>query len=136
MDELNAARQRAQETALDEAVADGRIAQEQADLIRARQALQSYLDPEALFAQALGVSTEDLQNYHQQGLSISQILDKAGKTAIEVREALQAAHQAALQQAVSDGVITQDQADQLESGRFGGMGLRAPHAPGFEGGRH
>jgi hypothetical protein len=66
---------------------------------------------------------------------LSQILDEAGKTALEVREAMQAAHQAAIEAAISDGVITQEQADQLQSGGFGGMGFKGPHGPGQEGGR-
>lgn len=121
IDKLQAARQQAESDLLAQAVANGTITQEQADMIKARQALQSYLDPNALFAKALGINTEQLQTYRDQGLTLSEILAKVGKTAIEVRDAEQAAYQAAVAKAVSDGVITQDQADQILSGGFRGL---------------
>ncbi len=135
VDELDAARQQAQESALEQAIADGSITQEEVDQMRARQALQSYLDPQALLAQALGINAEQLQDYRDQGLTMTQILDDVDMTAVQVREAMQVAHQDAVAQAVSDGVITQEQADQLQNGRFGDMGFKGPHGPGREGGR-
>jgi len=121
VDDLNAARQQAQSDLLAQAVADGKLTQEQADLILARQALQSYLDPEVLFAEALGVSADQLQTYRDEGLTLSQILEKVNKTAAEVRDAQQAAYQAAVQEAVSNGVITQAQADQILAGGSRGL---------------
>jgi hypothetical protein len=128
--ELQTARQNAQDAQLAQAVTNGDITQEQADMIKARRALQSYLDPNALFAQALGLTTDELQSYRDQGLTLSQILEKAGKTASEVRDSEQAAYEAAIQKAVTDGVITQSQADQFLNGNFKGMG------PGFGRGFH
>jgi hypothetical protein len=118
--ELAVARQEALDAMLAQAVADGAITQEQADLIKARQALKAYLDPQALFAQALGITPEQLQAYREQGLSLSEILAESGKTAVQAREALQAAYQDAIDKAVADGVITQDQADQIQAGGFPG----------------
>jgi hypothetical protein len=122
VDELDAAKTQAQDQMLADAVANGELTQDQADLIKARQALQSYLDPDALFAQALGITTDQLQSYRDEGLSLSEILDEVGKTATEVRDAEQAAFEEALQQAVSDGVITQAQADQILANGFRGLG--------------
>ncbi len=122
VDKLEAARQQAESDLLAQAVANGTLTQEQADMIKARQALQSYLDPNALFAQALGISTAQLQTYRDQGMTLSQILAQVGKTAVEVRDAEQAAYQAAVAKAVSDGVITQAQADQILAGGFRGAG--------------
>lgn len=138
VDKLKAARQQAESDLLAQAVANGTITQEQADMIKARQALQSYLDPNTLLAQALGISTEQLQTYRDQGMSLSQILAKVGKTAIEVRDAEQAAYQAAVAKAVSDGVITQSQADQFLAGGFRGLeGFGCgPEFGGFGRGRH
>ncbi len=120
-DQLQAARQEAQTEILAQAVANGTLTQEQADLIQAREALQSYIDPNTLFAQALGITTDQLQAYRDQGMTLSQILGEVGKTALEVRDAEQAAYQAALQKAVGDGVITQAQADQIQSEGFRGL---------------
>ena len=121
VDKLNAARTQAEDQMLADAVANGELTQEQADMIKARQALQSYLDPNALFAEALGISTDQLQSYRDQGLSLSEILNKAGKTAVEVRNAEQAAYQSAIQKAVTEGVITQAQADQVLANGFHGL---------------
>ena len=134
VEELQSAREEAQSARLAEAVADGTLTQEQADLIQARVALKSYLDPQALFAEALGISVEQLQAYRDEDLSLSEILAEVGMTAAEVREAQQAATQAALEQAVADGVITQEQADQLQAGGFRGFG-RFGRGPAHEGGR-
>jgi len=132
VEELQSAREEAQSAMLAQAVEEGLLTQEQADLILARRALQSYLDPEALFAEALGITVEQLQGYRDEGLSLSEILAESGMTAVEAREALQAAREAAFQQAVDDGAITQDQADQILDdgflgGCFGGLG----HHGGF-----
>jgi len=122
LDKLQAAQKTALKSVLDQAVANGTLTQAQADLIEAQQALQSYIDPKALFAQALGISTDQLQTYRDQGMTLTQILNQVGKTAIEVRDAEQAAYQAAIQQAVTDGAITQAQADQVLASGFRGIG--------------
>lgn len=129
VEELQSAREEAQSAMLTQAVEDGLLTQDQADLILARRALQSYLEPEALFAEALGITVEQLQGYRDDGLSLSEILAESGMTAVEAREALEAAREAAIQQAVEDGAITQDQADQILDdsflgGGFGGFGHR------------
>lgn len=116
--ELTAAKQEALDAMLAQAVADGVLTQEQAELIKARQALKAYLDPQALFAEALGITPEQIQAYRDQGLSLSEILAEIGKTAVQAREALQDAYQRTIDQAVADGVITQEQADQIQSGGF------------------
>ena len=135
---LQAAQRTALKSVLDQAVANGNLTQEQADLIEAQQALQSNIDPNALFAEALGISTDQLQTYRDQGMTLTQILDQVGKTAIQVRDAEQAAYQAAVQKAVSDGVITQSQADQVLASGFKGIGGFAgaggfSRGPGFGG---
>jgi len=121
--QLQSAQQTALKSVLDQAVANGTLTQDQANLIEAEQALQSYIDPNALLAQALGITTAQLQTYQQQGMSLNQILSTTGKTAIDVRNAEQAAYQAAVQKAVSDGAITQAQADQVLASGFPGFGI-------------
>ncbi len=120
--QLQSAQQTALKSVLDQEVANGTLTQDQANLIEAEQALQSYINPNALLAQALGITTEQLQTYRQQGMSLSQILSTTGKTAVDVRDAEQAAYQAAIQKAVSDGAITQAQADQVLASGFRGIG--------------
>jgi hypothetical protein len=118
-DALQSAQKQAYTNQIDQAVQDGTLTQQQADLILGRYGLQSSLDPQALFAQALGISTDQLQTYQNQGMSISEILSTVGKTAVEVRDAEQAAYQAAVQQAVTSGAITQAQADAVLNSGYG-----------------
>ncbi len=107
IDELAAARVEAQDLALAAAVEDGRITQEQADQLKARQSLRTYLDE---------------QGFQDQVRSLYETL---------------------VQQAVTAGVITQEQADAIlsDSGRFGGMrgfdgfdgrGMRMPGMRGLQ----
>jgi hypothetical protein len=143
---LQSAQKQAFTNQINQAVQNGNLTQQQADLILGRYALQSYLDPTALFAKALGITTDQLQTYQNQGMSISQILSAVGKTAVEVRDAEQAAYQAAIQQAVTDGIITQAQADAVLNSGYGfnflpggfggreGFGGRGGHFGGRGGG--
>jgi hypothetical protein len=88
------------------------------------------------------MTVEELQAARDAGTSMTDILTEQGLTAAEYRTALQAAYEAAIQQAVDDGVITQEQADLVLSsgmrvlpgmdafGRDGGL-----EGPGGRGGR-
>jgi hypothetical protein len=136
VEKLQVAREDARASMLAEAVANGDITQEQADLMKARNALKSYLDPNTLLAGAMGISADELQAYRDQDLTLSQILEKVGKTAAEVRDAQQTAYQAAIAKAVTDHVITQAQADQILARGLKGMGGFGcgPDRGGFGGG--
>jgi len=133
--QLQSAQQTALKSVLDQAVANGTLTQDQANLIEAEQALQNYINPNDMLAQALGITSDQLQTYRQQGMTLSQILSTTGMTAIDVRNAEQAAYQAAVQQAVSDGAITQAQADQVLASGFRGIGGGFEFGPGGFGGR-
>ena len=135
VDELQAAQQEARDAALDAAVANGDITQEQADLMRAGQAVKEYMDREALTAAALGMTVEELQAARDEGVTMADLLEQQGLDRTTFAEALQTEADKALAQAVSDGVITQEQADQLAEmgGRFMDGG---PGGHGERGGRH
>lgn len=122
---LDAAREEAQASALAAAVADGQITQEQADLIQARQALRDYIDQEAITAAALGITVEELEAAKADGQHLRDIIEARGLDVETVQAALQAGYEAAVQQAVTAGIITQAQADQILSGEgWGGRGPR------------
>ncbi len=139
--ELDTAKEAAKEAALAQALADGVVTQEQVDLMEARQALKDVIDGEALMADVLGMSVEELQAAREAGTSLPELLEASGLTAEEIGAALQTAHEAAIQQAVEDGVITQAQADLLQDAPqmrgFGGHGGHGGHGGfgGFENGR-
>jgi hypothetical protein len=118
VEKLEAAREAARTRALDQALADGQITQEQYDEYHTHEALQPYLDREALTAAALGISVDQLGEQ-----SLSEWLDELGLDREAFQTKLQEVHSAAVQQAVSDGAITQEQADALsDTMPFGGRG--------------
>jgi len=136
VEELQAAREKADQAALEQAIAKGYITEEQAGLMKAQNALRQYVDKDKLTAKVLGISVEELQAAREEGKTMETLISELGFDAAAVRENMQAAYQEAIQQAVSDGVITQEQADQILSGGFGmrgfdfGGGMRRFHGPG------
>lgn len=128
VDELLAARETANQAAIEQAIAEGLITQEQADAMQARKTLTTYLDRDTLLAKALGMSLEDLQAAYAGGETLTTLMNAKGLDAAAVREKLQTAYTDALAQAVEDGVITQEQADEMSQdghgfGRMPGMGM-------------
>jgi hypothetical protein len=105
VEELQSALDDAQAAGISAAVEDGKLTQEQADMMSAMGVLKEYVDPQALFEDVTGMTVE------------------------QFREARQAAYQEAVQDAVEAGVITQEQADRILEGPFGGQGA----APFFKG---
>lgn len=163
-DQLSSAYQEAYTAALDQAVTEGLITQPQADTLKARTNTfpfgghwrdwlsQNGIDFQALLAGSLGITPEELSSAYAQAFNAR--IDRAveaghlteeqanltrGRYALQnsetFRSALQSAFEQAVQQAVTDGVITQAQADQIlaarqgsgfgspEIGRFGGFGF-------------
>jgi ribosomal protein S20 len=152
-EELETAYQAAAAEALNQAVEAGLITQEQADQYAADGLLRRHfrilhnsdIDYQSLLAEALGITTGELQAAQLQAFNAA--IDQAvadgvltqekadllkGRRALHASETFQAsmnsAYEEAVNQAVSDGVITQAQADQLlenAAGKnlFGRMGL-------------
>jgi len=88
-------------------------------------------------ANALGMTTDEVQSALQGGKTLQDLADEAGVDIAEVQAAIQAAHQIEMrdriQQAVDDGTITQENADWLLEGLDngfigvpGGFGLGGP----------
>lgn len=122
VEELQAARDEAQAAALAEMVEAGYMTQEQADLILAVETFRRSIDHDALTAEALGISADELQAAREGGTTLADLLDDLGLTLEEVMAAKQAAYEAAVEQAVADGTLTQEQADQVLSGEGPGLG--------------
>ncbi len=128
VDELQAAQEKAHTAAIQQALDQGLITQEQADLMSSRMKLDNYLDKDAMLAKALGITVEQLQQSRVDGKPLSVLIYELELDPATVRTGMQTAYEDAVQQAVSDGVISQDQADQLldspgRGGRgFGGRG--------------
>jgi len=92
-------------------------------------------------ADAFGLTPEELQALHDEGTTLMDYAASQGMSVEEFQTAMQDARSTALEQALADGVITQEQADWLSSHgpaqgpNFGsncdGSG---PHGPGPRGG--
>jgi formaldehyde-activating enzyme involved in methanogenesis len=166
VDELTAAKQKAHETALAQAVEKGLITQAQADELTTNGTnwkgwVEKYgLDNDSLLAEALGITVEKLQAAYTQAnnTSIDQAVTdgtltqeqadlKKGQYALRADKtflaSMQTAFEAAVKQAVENGVITQAQADQIlanASSKGAGSFLNwgDSHGPGggHGGGRH
>jgi hypothetical protein len=172
VEELEAAYQTAQNAALDQAVEAGTITQAQADSLRENGFAypfggrwggwlsESGIDHDALLAEALGISQEDLQAANTTAFEtrIDQAVADGNLTEEEAelmkgRRALfssegftttmQTAFEDAVNQAVDAGVITQAQADlilenaaQFRGGDMGIPGFGGPEGFGRGGGHH
>lgn len=125
-----------QETSLAQAVTDGRLTQEQADARLAEYTEQlptmlstafqggrheggpgmgggfGQLGSFSTIATALGISESDLRTALQEGQSVAEVATEAGADLDTVIDAIIAEQTTALTQAVSDGRLTQAQADQ------------------------
>lgn len=161
VDELEAAYQTTHNAALDQAVEAGLITQTQADELRNKGFAfpfggrwggwlsQGGIDHDALLADALGVSEEELQTAYTQAFAtrIDQAVADGNLTQEEAdlmkgqralfssesfRTAMQSAFATAVNQAVDAGVITQAQADQIlqNAAKMPGNGMGFP---GFSG---
>jgi hypothetical protein len=136
VDELTDAQERAYQAALADAVAAGQLTQEQADNILARRALKNAIDRNAILAEALGLTVDELNAALAGGQSLADLMTAQGIDSATLMANAQAAYEAAVQQAVADGVITQAQADAiLSSDSFGPFGHGELRGFGFGGGR-
>ena len=121
--ELQAARQAAEEAALTQAVSEGLITQDQADLMQARLAFREYIDPRVITSKALGITPEELEAALQAGKPVPYLQGELGLEPGDFQTALQTAYEEALQQAVNDGILTESQAEKLQKTGFLGHGL-------------
>ncbi len=125
VEDLQAAREAANEAGIAQAVEKGLITQERADAMQAErelhEKLMGYIDHDVLLAKALGMTPEALQAAFDDGKTLPELLESLDLDAATLHEKLAAAHEEALAQAVADGVITQEQADEMQQ-HFGDRG--------------
>ena len=136
VEQLAAARRQATAAYLADAVTAGDITQEQADLMLARVALSGVIDKQALLAEGLGMTVEELTAALDGGQSLSELMTAQGIDADTLQTNVQAAYASAIARAVTDGVITQAQADAVLAQETNGFGLFGGHGFGGRGGGH
>lgn len=76
-----------------------------------RALLDSIIDRDEILAEVLGMTVEELAAAKEAGTSIDALVAEAGLDKETVRTAMQTAITEAVEQAVTDGTITQEQAD-------------------------
>jgi uncharacterized protein YidB (DUF937 family) len=136
MEEVKSAMQVAHDEALTKAVEDSLITQEQADRLRERMDQFAFEAPrfpkerpeglawpdgdwlrggdvDTTIADALGLTVDELEAAWEDGKSLAALAEDAGVALDEVRDAIQAARSDAIQQAVEDGQLSQEQADRF-----------------------
>lgn len=141
--DVRAAAEAARQDYLQQAVADGIITQEQADQVGQRQGRQGRQgrgngrvnrgrpgqgarqgnilrqveganeQMQAAVANALGLTVEELQAARADGISLRELAEAQGIDITDLRAAKDAAFQDVVEQAVADGIITQEQADAI-----------------------
>lgn len=128
--------------AINEAVANGDLTQEQADEIIARKELKmlvrQIIDKDALKqvkADALGITVAELDQAKEDGIRLGELAEENGTTVEAVKDAVNAAKEAMLQAAVDDGTITQEQMDEILEGNNGRRGGNGGRTRGNRGGQ-
>lgn len=98
----------------------------------ANGALQPYMQAE--MAAAFGLTTDELTALHTEGQTLWDVAQEQSLSAEEFQAKISAARSAALEKAVADGVITQEQADWMSQrmGQHAGSG----ECTGMTGGQH
>lgn len=107
-EELQSAQDAAREKGMQQALEEGVITEEQYEGYQVRQALRDVIDPQALMAQALGIEVDELGDQ-----TLPEWLDELGLDRETFQAQLKSAYDAAIEKAIADGVITQEQADAL-----------------------
>ena len=133
VDDLQAARQRVQVAAIDQALADGKITAEQVAMMEAHQALQNYMQKDEMIAKALGITVDELDAAKGDSQRIPDLMEELGIEQEDFEANMQTLREEMLEQAVQDGVITQEQADQMLENDF--RGGRGPGGRGFPAGK-
>lgn len=136
VEQLEAAQREAKMKQIERAVDEGYLTVDQGNLMLAMVSLKDSIDQHALLAAALDLDVADLEAAVEDG-TLHELL--ADVTPQELRDGMQEAFDAALQDAVDNLVITEEQAELVRDhlgGGFGmgfhhGFGPSGPHGPGF-----
>ncbi len=147
--EVEAAKEAVVQEAVDQALEDGTITEEQAERILSGEGhrggkggrgnggglLREIVDQDAMntaISDALGITVEELEAAKEDGTRLSELAEELGVDIAEVEAAKEAVVQEAVDQALEDGTITEEQAERILSGegcKKGGRGNGNGPAP-------
>lgn len=114
--ELESAEEAADAAKLAERVAEGRLTEEEAADHAALDAFKATIDEDAILARSLGISEAELTAARANNLEYSDLLEQLGLTRAEVNDAEEAIYAELVADAVADGTLTPEQAEQFEDG--------------------
>jgi hypothetical protein len=129
--DFDLAREAAHEAAIQQALEDGVITEEQVALKEAREAFWNAMPKDEIQAKALGISLDELEAAKNEGIRVPDLLEELGIDPEDFAANMEAAWEEAIQDAVSNGTLTQEQADLLLADGFHGM--RHPGGRGHHG---
>jgi hypothetical protein len=111
IEELKEAQKEARDNGILQAVEAGYISQNEADHIFAFIALREAIDRREIVASVLGIGVEDLERAIEDGERIEDLIDDLGLGPVEIRARFREAFETAVQSAVENGDITDEQAE-------------------------
>lgn len=117
VEELQAARQEARIVALDQAVTEGLMARNRAELLKARIALARTIDKDEVLADILGISVEELKAARDEGKTLPDLAAELNLERSDLARRWPEVRKRLLEQAVVDGIITEEQAELLQDYR-------------------
>jgi hypothetical protein len=115
VEELQQARAEARNAGLEQAVDQGNINQEEADGILAFIALSGAIERKELVAEALGISVDQLEEARLESKPLPVLIEEQGLLPSDFRSNLMEAFETAVEEAASEGEISQEQADLILS---------------------
>lgn len=113
VEELHEARTEARTAGIQQAVEDEIISQEEADLLIGAIKLRSIINKDELLAAVLGVDGAELEAARVDGRLMRELLEESELDPADVRDGLRTAFEAAVDEAVRSGEITEEQAKQI-----------------------
>ncbi len=119
MSALDSAEDASQAAKLAEKVAEGDLTQAEADNKVALSNFKEGIDDDSVLAQALGITVNELDAARSANVEFSDLLDELGLTSQEVRQAQHDIYEQLLADAVADGTLTAEQAEQSQNRRNG-----------------
>lgn len=113
VEELRDARQRSWISAIEQIQAEGLISDDRAELMLARVAMSSYIQPDEVLAGILGLTVDELADARAQGKTIRELAVERGLNWPTIRDKIHSVREETIQQAVEEGVISAEQAELL-----------------------
>ena len=117
--EWEAAEDASYDARIAEKIEDGRLTADEAADKQAIHDFKASIDEDSVLAQALGISVAELDEARANNVTYSDLLDELGLTDDEVDAAEQAITAQLVEDAVADGSLTAEQAEQVLNGRDG-----------------